>query len=379
MEEEKIKYNFKLNSKTSIATIAVIATILFFPLSAAPTIAVDESGVPEKLVVGTMVLPPFAMKKPSGEWEGLSIELLQAVAEDLETDFELREYSSIGQYEDAIENGEIDLVLMISMRENFELIADFSNPYYRSGSAIVVNVGGEGHGWFRVAERLVSTNFLTVIGLLVLLWFIAGSLVWLFESRRNSEMFGDKIVKGLGHGIWWAVVTMTTVGYGDKAPKTFGGRFVATLWMFTSIILISSFTAAITTSLTVDELKGKVRGFQDLPFIRVGGLADSQSLEQLIENGIAAIPFKSTQDGLRAVAENRINAFIFDEAILKHLVKTEYPDQLRVLAETLNHYYIGMAVPPSSPLLEQLNRALLRVMNKEEWDRLVVKYLGSGS
>ena len=379
MEEEKIKYNFKLNSKTSIATIAVIATILFFTLSAAPTIAVDESGVPEKLVVGTMVLPPFAMKKPSGEWEGLSIELLQAVAQDLGTDFELREYSSLGQYKDALANGELDLVPMISMRENFELISDFSNPYYRSGSAIVVKVGGERHGWFRVAKRIVSTNFLTVIGLLVLLWFIAGSLVWLFESRRNSEMFGDRIVKGLGHGIWWAVVTMTTVGYGDKAPKTLGGRVVATLWMFTSIILISIFTATITTSLTVGELKGKVRGFQDLPFIRVGGLADSQSLENLNENGIAAIPFKSTQDGLQAVAENRIDAFIFDEAILKHLVKTEYPDQLRVLAQTLDHYYIGMAVPPSSPLLERLNRALLRVMEKEEWNRFVVKYLGSGS
>jgi len=82
---------------------------------------------------------------------------------------------------------------------------------------------------------------------------------------------------------------------------------------------------------------------------------------------------------LQAVVENRINAFIFDEAILKHLVKTEYPAQLRVLAETLNHYYIGMAVPPSSPLLERINRALLRVMAQEEWDRLMEQYLGSSS
>jgi len=379
MEVEKIKYNFKPNPKTSIATIAVIAIILFFTLFAVPTIAQDKSDVPKKLIVGTMILPPFAMKKSSGEWEGLSIELLQAVAQDLGTDFELREYSSIGQFKDAVANGELDLIPAVSMTENLELILDFSNPYYRSGSAIVVKVGGEGHGWFRVAERLVSTNFLTVIGLLVLLWFIAGSLVWLFESRRNSEMFGDRIVKGLGHGIWWAVVTMTTVGYGDKAPKTFGGRVVAIIWMFTSIILISSFTAHITTSLTVGELKGKVRGFHDLPFVRVGALADSPVLEDLDEEGIAAIPFRSIQDGLQAVVENRINAFIFDEAIMKHLVKTEYPAQLRVLAETLNHYYIGMAVPPSSPLLERINRALLRVMATEEWDRLVEQYLGSGS
>ena len=369
----------KVDSKTNIAAIAVIASILFFTLSAVPTIAMDESGVPEKLVVGTIFSPPFAMKKSSGGWEGLSIELLHAVSQELGIDFELREYSTMIQIMDAVANGEIDLVPMALITESQELILDFSNPYYRSGSAIAVKIEDEGYGWFRVVDRLVSINFLTVIGLLVLLWLIAGLLVWFFENQRNKEMFGDRIVKGLGHGIWWAAVTMTTVGYGDKAPKTLGGRVVAIFWMFASIILISSFTAAITTSLTVGELRGKVRGFHDLPNVRLGSLAHSQTLEYLDEKGLAAMSFKSIQDGLQAVAENRIIAFIFDEAILKHSVKTEYHGRLRVLAETFNHYYMGMALPPSSPLREQLNRALLKVMKKGEWYRLLKQYLGSDS
>jgi len=366
----------KTDSKTSIGTIAFIATICFFIVSAVPTIAQDKSGVPKKLIVGTIILPPFVMKSPSGEWEGLSIELLQAVTQDLGIDFELREYSSTDYFKDAVVNEELDLVLAINVTERFELILDYSNPYYRSGSAIAVKIEGNMHGWSRVVERLFSMHF---IGFLVLLWLVAGALVWFFESRRNNEMFGDRIVKGLGHGIWWAAVTMTTVGYGDKAPKTFGGRVVAIFWMFASIILISSFTAAITTSLTVGELRGKVRGFHDLPNVRLGSLAHSQTLEYLDEKGLAAMSFKSIQDGLQAVAENRIIAFIFDEAILKHSVKTEYHGRLRVLAETFNHYYMGMALPPSSPLREQLNRALLKVMKKGEWYRLLKQYLGSDS
>ncbi len=87
---------------------------------------------------------------------------------------------------------------------------------------------------------------------------------------------------------------------------------------------------------------------------------------------------RGEQDGLQAVADNKISAFVADEAMVKYLVKTEYPAQLKVLAETFNHYYVGMVMPTNSPLREPINRALLRIMSKEEWDKILVRYLGSG-
>ena len=60
------------DSNSSTGTIAFIAIICFFILSAVPTIAQDKSDVPKKLIVGMMILPPFVMKGPSGEWEGNS-------------------------------------------------------------------------------------------------------------------------------------------------------------------------------------------------------------------------------------------------------------------------------------------------------------------
>lgn len=363
-------------SISNIETIAVIATILFFILSAVPTIAQVKGGVPKKLVVGTLILPPFVIKGPSGELEGLSIELLKAVTLDLNIEYELREYSNTDNFKNAVVKGEVDLIPIIGVTEQYEYLLDYSNPYFRSGSAIAVKTEGNIHGWSRVVEHFFSVDLFRVVCLLVLLWLVAGALVWFFENRQNKEMFGDGIVKGLGHGIWWAAVTMTTVGYGDKTPKTFGGRVVGIFWMFASIILISSFTASITTSLTIGNLKGKVRGFHDLPNVRVGSIAHSESLNYLAEKGITVMPFSNIQNGLQALSEDKLDAFIADEIILKYIVKTEYPAHLHVLAGTFDNYYISMAVPQGSNLREPLNMALHRVMNNKKWDVLVKQYLG---
>ena len=77
--------------------------------------------------------------------------------------------------------------------------------------------------------------------------------------------------------------------------------------------------------------------------------------------------------------KNKLDAFVFDEIILKYLIKTEYPAHLRVLSETFDHYFISMAIPQGSRLREPLNMALLRIIKNGKLDMLVKQYLGSDS
>ena len=363
------------NHKLVIARVLAILAFWIFVFSPVSAIAQDDRPMPNKVVVAVAEVPPFAMKTKDGHWEGLGIELWQAIAQKLGVESELREYSP-DQLVAAVTKGEVDVIPALAATEQHEIVMDLSLPFLRSGSAIAVTARPTKHSWLHFAGRLVSLNILPVIGLLILLSLTAGIIVWLLEARGNPDMFGGGTVRGIGHGIWWAVVTLTTVGYGDKAPKTLGGRMVALVWMFASVILIAGFTAAITTSFTVGELQGKVRGLGDLPDVRVGSLSHSQALNFLTKRGIAVLPFENAKDGLQAIVDKKIDAFVFNEAVLRNLVRTAFPGRVQVLTTTFDRYYVSMAVPTGSPLREPLDRALLEVTATDDWLRLVELYMG---
>ena len=336
----------------------------------------DPAGTPPMLIVGATHFPPFTIKDADGSWSGLSIELWELVARDLGVQYEIREFDRIKLITEAVRNNHIDLNTSISVTEHNETIMDLSHAYYTSGLGIAVSLQKSGVSWWKSVRRILSINSLKLLAMLALLSLAAGALIWLMERKRNREMFADRLSKGLGHGVWWALVTMTTVGYGDKAPKTIGGRCVAVLWMFFSIFLIASYTAVITSSLTVDELSGQVKGPRDLPTVRVGALAASETLEFLVKEGIPVIPLEDHQKGLQALVSNRIDAFVDDELQLKYLVKNKFPGQLQVLPETITVYYVGMAMPAGSPLREQVNRKLAKIVNQEAWRKIGERYIG---
>jgi polar amino acid transport system substrate-binding protein len=327
------------------------------------------------LIVGAIVSPPVYIKTDDNQWMGFGAELWQAVAQRMGVAFEFREFNSLESLLDALKKKEIDAIPAMVVQDRLESDIDFSQSYLKSGLSIAVPAEGVEYKWFRVIESIFTPNVLKAIGLLFVMSLIFGVIVWLFERQRNSEMFGDGYVKGIGHGIWWAMVTMTTVGYGDKAPKTMGGRIFALIWMIFSVVFIASFTASITTQLTISELRGKVRGFNDLYHARVGSIAGSAGLNFLIKKGVAVIPFKSIQEGLQAVADHQVDAFVQDEKMLGFNIKREFPGRLHVVGGTFDEYFVSIALQQDSPLRKPINKALLKLMKTESWDELLNRYI----
>jgi voltage-gated potassium channel len=69
---------------------------------------------------------------------------------------------------------------------------------------------------------------------------VAAGLLMTVADRHNFP--------SIGSGLWWAVQTVTTVGYGDEVPATVAGRLVAALVMLVGIGFLTVITAAITST-----------------------------------------------------------------------------------------------------------------------------------
>lgn len=211
---------------------------------------------------------------------------------------------------------------------------------------------------------------------MMLLLLGIGLLMWFFEHKKNPQQFQTNVVKGIGSGFWWSAVTLTTVGYGDKAPITIAGRILGLLWMLIGIIMISSFTAAITSSLTVSQLDTAVKGPDDLPKVTVGTIADSTSASYLKQRRISFSLFESPQDGLAALEKGEIQAFVYDSPILRYYIQQIGSNPLEVLPHLIDTEVYGIALQPNSPMRKQIDVVLLQKIQEEAWQDKLQQYLG---
>ncbi|MEM7696276.1 MAG: ion transporter [Pseudomonadota bacterium] len=101
------------------------------------------------------------------------------------------------------------------------------------------------HALKKVADELLVFAFVAAI-----LLYLCATAIYLFEHEAQPEAFAS-----IPHAMWWAVVTFTTVGYGDVYPITAGGR------IFTSVILVLALgvvavpTGLIATALTEERIR----------------------------------------------------------------------------------------------------------------------------
>ena len=315
------------------------------------------------------------MKDKEGQWEGMSIELWDLIAKELGLKYQFEEHT-LKTLLDSVSENKLDVAIAaITITAAREKKFDFTHSYYTTGLSIAIPKNST-EGWWAVIRGLFSFQMLVIISVLVTILFVIGTATWLLERKKNPDIFNPSPIKGIASGIWWAAVTMTTVGYGDMTTKTLGGRMIALFWMFASVLLVSSVIAGVASTLTVAKMDYLISKPEDLARGKVASIKHSVSDTYLRDRRIYPEYFANVSEGLKAIKEGKVNAMVYDAPLLQYMIKEKYPKELMVTEALFESQNYGIAVQEGSPLRERINRVMLEIINSREWKKIQYKYLG---
>ena len=327
---------------------------------------------PEKLRIATRHVPPFAIKSKEGNWSGIAIDLWREIATELDVEYEFKEMSLKSMLA-RLQSGEVDVAVgALTATAKREESIDFTHPFHSSGLGMaVLPKKSSGVSFF---SQLLTPAVARILGGILVAMLCLGVVMYVLERKNNSEQFEKRIGRGLLTGIWWAAVTMTTVGYGDKVPKSTAGRLLGTLWMFVGIILIAIFTGVVSSALTVSKLQSEVQGPEDLPRLKIACVQDSTGAAFL--RHLFSRSYANVEEAIAAVKSGERGVGVYDATILRYLARQEDGAGLLVLPNNFERQDYALATPPGSNLREKCNRIILRLIAEQKWTTRIANYLG---
>jgi voltage-gated potassium channel len=93
-----------------------------------------------------------------------------------------------------------------------------------------------------VAHVAVIRTATVVTAVSVAIVLLGGTGAWLVERGAPADQIK---IKSWGDGLWWALTTLTTVGYGDNVPVTLAGRLIAAAVMIAGVAVLGGVAAAV--------------------------------------------------------------------------------------------------------------------------------------
>ena len=338
----------------------------------APADTTAPSAESDPLVIGVFERPPYAMQTSDGAWLGLGVDLWRLTAEAEGWRYEFREIAPeavAGALTGAPEEEGIDAVLAVDATPAREARMDFTLPLHTATMGVAVEQPSR---LMNVVSGFLTWQFLRLVAGISVLLLAVGALVWLLERRRNDGQFAKSPLRGLGDGFWWAGVTLTTIGYGDKAPVTLSGRVVAMLWMLSGLAISAALTAAV---VNLTGMRQPVEVPERFHGLTVGVVENSTSAGFLETEGVDLRRYASAAEALRAMQAEEVDSVAAAWPVLRATISESGAFDMQLRRTEFDPHYVSVALPENSELREPLNRALLTRLTSESGWNLVRRYL----
>ncbi len=311
------------------------------------------------LQVATRLVPPLVMKE-GDVLEGFSIDLWHAISEEIGLKSELGVKADVADILASVASGQSDLgIAAISITTQRYQKFDFSQPILEGGLQILIREPSRrSQSLASVASAMFSRTTLQILGIIVVMVLVPAHLVWFFERfHRKGIISGASYFPGIFKACWWAAATLATQA--DEMPKSATGRVIATLSMFASVVFVAYFTATVTSSLTVQQLKSDIRGAEDLPGKRVATVSHSTSALYLQERHIDVREFEQIEAAYAALQADQVDAVVFDAPVLLYYAAHEGRGKVAIVGSVFRKENYGIVFLPGSPYIKPINAALL--------------------
>lgn len=329
-----------------------------------------------QLRVATRLIRPFVFEQ-DGRLTGFSVELWQEIAKQLNVRSEFVVKPTVSDLLASVNNHEANLgIAAISITAERELKWDFSQPMFDSGLQIVTPIQTTGGALIKaVAANLFSSAVLPYVSAVGFILILIAHLVWLLERRNSTGMLPHRnYYPGIFEASWWAASTLATQA--DQMPRAALARMVAVFWMFASVVFIAYFTAAVTSTLTVQQLQGDIKGPEDLPGKRVASVSGSTSAAYLRQQNVEVSEFSKVEDGFAALLAGQADALVYDAPVLLYFASHEGKGKVQTVGAIFRKENYGIVFPDKSPLRKRVNEALLKLKESGTYDQLYKKWFG---
>ncbi|KAK2975681.1 hypothetical protein RJ640_027784 [Escallonia rubra] len=264
----------------------------------------------------------------------------------------------------------------VAIITNRTKMADFTQPYIESGLAVVAPIRKLNSSTWAFLRPL-SYRMWCVTGVFFLM---VGAVVWILEHRLNDDFRGPprrQIVT-----ILWFSFSTLFFAHRENTVSTLG-RFVLVIWLFVVLIINSSYTASLTSILTVQQLSSPIKGIESLAAsndpigYQQGSFARNYLMDEYNIHESRLIPLNTPEDYEKALKDGPKNggvaAVVDERAYLELFLSSRC--EFTIVGQEFTKSGWGFAFPRDSPLAVDMSTAILKLSENGELQRIHDKWL----
>ncbi|XP_052245576.1 glutamate receptor 2-like [Dreissena polymorpha] len=366
-------------------------------------------------IVVSILSPPFLMEKTedksgkplvgNAKYEGYVMDLTEKVMTEMNRfeyyikEVEDRQYGSYipqnnswnGMVGELLTKKADVAIAPLTILYDREKVVDFSKPFMNFGISIMIKKPEiVKPGVFSFMEPLEMKIWICIV------FAYCSVSVGLFLVGRfspfewqNSNAGPDDNHFGIQNALWFSMGALMLQG-NDACPRSISGRVIGTCWWFFVLIIISSYTANLAAFLTIERMFTPINSADDLSVqtdIKYGTLSQGSSFDffmkskvptyQRMYNYMTANPsvfVNDVNEGIERVKKSKGKyAFLLESPTNEYVNSREPCDTMKV-GPNLNSKAFGIATAKNSPLSEQMNLAVLMLMEEGVLPKLKIKW-----